>query len=188
MDVESPSKCTRWPILRCRPGHDYVVELLSSEWLRLTTHFAGRTILCSQSGGCELCDILPARAFWYLPAFLEPQRRAVLLELSSSAAADLEQSAKFESGTVREGLRFRLHRRTAKAALRAEALSASESPRRSELAEWASLVMVIYGLPAIRPDERLEEYGQRVRPTLDSRAAMIAARLRAGQKVGINSR
>ncbi len=182
MQVESPSHCVRWSLLRVAPGHDVVVELLSGDWIRLATHYVGRTVLCPEVDECELCDLLPVRAFWYLPAVVEPGRRPCLLELSSCASSDLEQVAKFAFGALRAGCQFRLSRRSAKKAVRAEALEFSAPRREPEFAEWASCLMAIFGLAAVEPGELLPEYGLRMRERVVRRASMYAEQIRHGTK------
>lgn len=182
MDHESPSKSARWPLLRVSPGHDCVVELLSGHWIRLVTHYASRTVLCPEDYRCELCDILPARPFWYLPAFVEPTRRPCLLELSASTSADLEQVAKFCGGEVDAGLRLRLSRRTSKSPIRCEALEPPESVQRSPVQQWGTCLMAIFGFPAFGVGETVDRYGDRVREIALQRAAVAAGRLRAGVK------
>lgn len=179
VQVESPSRVARWPLLRVRPGHNYLVELLSGEWIRLSTHFAGRTWLCPEVPECELCDVVGARSFWYLPAVTEPGRRPCLLELSSQASSDLEQVAKFSFGNVAAGGRFLLSRKTAKSAIRAEAESAVSRGRVIDVSEWGSLLMAVFGFPPLRPLEKLDDYGARIREQTLKRAAVAAAQLRA---------
>lgn len=182
MQVESPSRCVRWSLLRVAPGHDVAVELLSGEWVRLATHYVGRTVLCPEVDECELCDFCPVRCFWYLPAVVEPGRRPCLLELSAVASSDLEQVAKFAFGSLRAGCQFRLSRRAAKKAVRAEALEFSAPRREPEFAEWASCLMAIYGLPPILPGELLPAYGSRVRERVVRRASVNAEQIRHGTK------
>jgi len=182
VQVESPSPAVRWSLLRVRPGHDCLVELLSGEWLRLVTHFCGRTILCPEVAECELCDLLPGRAFWYLPALFLPHRRPCLLELSAQASADLEQVAKFSAGSVGAGVRLTLSRRGPKSPIRSSFEDFVASPTRTRVDEWGSLLMAVFGFPALRPLESVGDYGERIRPQVLARAALAAARVRTGQK------
>lgn len=182
MQVESPSKCVRWQLLRVRPGNDVLVELLSGEWLLLVTHFAGRSILCAEVAECELCDLLPGRAFWYLPALVLPQRRPCILELSAQASTDLEQVAKFSAGSVGAGIRLTLSRRGPKSPIRSAFEDFVASPTRTNVDEWGSLLMAVFGFAPLRPLENLDAYGERIRPQVLARAAAAAARVRAGQK------
>lgn len=177
MDRESPSKLVRWPLVRVAAGHDVVCELLSGEWLRLSTHFWKRTLVCAEGDDCPLCPLLPVRPFWYLPVLVEPSRRPGLLELSAHASADLEQVAKFSFGSVGSGFRVRLTRRSKRAPMRCEALESSASARGCHLHDWGSCLMAIYGLPPLREFETLEAYGLRVRERVRERAAVTAALL-----------
>jgi hypothetical protein len=188
VELESPSKCARWPLLRVPAGQSVLVELLSGDWIRLTTHYVGRTVLCPQTPDCPLCDLLPTRAFWYLPALREPGRRPVLLELSAQASSDLEQVAKFAAGSVGAGVRLMLSRRTAKSPIRSEAEGFAPSPRRTNVDEWGSLLMAVFCCPPLRPAESISDYGSRIQPQLLARAEVAAARVRSGAEKGVRSR
>lgn len=188
MNDERPSKQARWPVLRISPGHDVVVCLLSGSWIRLATHFSSRTFLCTDTAECPACEILPARCFWYLPALVEPTGRPCLLELSNTASSDLEQVAKFEFGSIGPGFRCKLTRKSAKAPVRAEAQVSRPSGKCSDVSEWGSCLMAVYGLPALRPGESITDYGDRVRSQVFTRAAVVAARVKAGPERGVRSR
>jgi len=179
---ESPSVRARWPIFRVESAAVLQVELLSGSWIRLATHYSGRTFLCADCEECPLCELLPARAFWYLPAVKIPGRRPGLLELSAHASADLEQVANLAFGSVGAGCRLDLSRRSAKAPIRSEAVSFTASPDRVRVDEWGSCLMAIYGLPPMHCEEAVAVYGDRVRPLLMTRARVTADRLRSRSK------
>jgi len=182
VDAESPSKSVRWPLLRVSPGSSVDVELLSGSWVRLLTHFCKRTVLCADCPECSLCELLPARPFWYLPAVIVDGRRPCLLELSAHASADLETVAKFAFGSVGPGLRVRLTRRSARAPLRSEALESVAAPARCRVHEWGTVLMAIFGLPPFREFEEVPAYGARVQRVVLERAAVMAARIKDSAK------
>lgn len=180
VDSESPSRLSRWALLRVPVGAGLVVELLSGDWIRLPTHFSGRTFLCTNSSECPLCEILPARSFWYLPVGRVPGMRPALLELSSHASADLEQVCKLAFGTMGPGARVELSRSSKRKPVRSEAIESVLGACRVNLQTWGSALMAIYGLPQFGALETLEAYGERVRGRVFERAEVVAARLRAG--------
>lgn len=179
MQAEAPTVAARWPVLRVQPGHDVEVMLLSSDWLRLNTHFHKRTVLCSESLCCPLCPLLPSRPYWYLPVSAEPRKTFCLLELSPSASSSLEQTAKFANGAIMAGQNFRLWRRAKKKPIGCEWLGLSKGACTVSVSEWVSPLMAIYGLPILRPGETIEEYGGRVASTVDQRNELVAASLKA---------
>lgn len=180
MDSESPSQCSRWALVRVPVGRGLRLELLSGDWVRLSTHFSRRTFLCTGGDDCPLCECLPARPFWYLPVLLVPGSRPALLELSGTASADLEQVSKLAFGRMGPGCVFDVSRRSSRKAARAEAVEQTQAACRVSLQRWGTALMAIYGLPQFGEGESLEEYGERVRGKVYARAEMIAARLRAG--------
>lgn len=182
MDSEAPSKLSRWALLRVPVGAGLVVELFSGDWIRLSTHFSGRTFLCSNGPECPLCEILPSRSFWYLPVGRVPGMRPAILELSSHASSDLEQVAKLAFGSMGPGARIELSRRGARAPVRSEAVESVLGACRVNLQTWGSALMAIYGLPQFGALESLEAYGERVRGRVFERAEVVAARLRAGAR------
>lgn len=175
---EGPKREVRWPVLRVEAGTRSEVVLLSARWLHLQTHFHKRTQLCLGDEGCPVCAFLPSRGYYYLPAAFCSTRRPVLLELSPLASADLEQNARLTEQGMRSGLVVAFTRRSARAPLRSEVLE--QGPVRGTLAdwEWYSAVMGIYGFGAMRPDESVEDYRERLRPSAVSRAERLAAELR----------
>lgn len=179
MERESPSRSVRWPILRVVPGHSTCVELLSGEWVRLATHYVGRTVLCAGGEDCGLCAIAGSRAFWYLPAVTSVGRRPCLLELSSVASSDLEQVAKFACAGVRAGCQFELSRKGAKSAIRSEFVGVAKGAKTVAIELWGTVLMAIFNLPCFRSEETLERYGERVRSMILSRSSMEAQRLQA---------
>lgn len=186
MNNEHPSCQPRWPIVRVVPGHDVQVELLSSEWVRLCTHWVavgkGKTVLCPEVEGCELCAVVPARPYWYLPCRVGPHGAPALLELSSTTSADLEQQCRFEHGRVEPGIEVRLTRKSAKKPCRCE-VGARTSRRVSiGLSEWFSPLMAIFSLDAMRPGEDLESYGSRVSAKVLERAQLAATWLREASR------
>lgn len=182
MDSESPSKLSRWALLRVAVGAGCLVRLISGSWIRLATHYCGRTCLCLDSAECPLCELLPSRSFWYLPVVRLPGGRPALLELSAHASADLEQVAKLAFGSVGSGVEVELTRRSSRAPVRSEAVRFTPSPERVTLQVWGSALFAIYGLPQMSANETLEEYSERVRGRVFERAEAAAARLRAGSR------
>lgn len=179
MQAESPTLSARWPVLRVAPGHDVEVTLLSGDWVRLTTHYFRRTVLCSESAACPLCQLLPSRPYWYLPVSVAPRKTFCLLELSPSASSQLEQTAKFEHGKITAGLSFRLWRKAKKKPIACECLGVSGGSVLVSVHEWVSPLMAIFGLPILRPGEKIVEYGARVANTVDQRNELVAANMRA---------
>lgn len=179
VNCESPSFASRWPVLRVQPGHDYEVTLISDAWVRLSTHYFRRTVLCSESASCSLCSLLPSRPYWYLPVAVAPRKSFCLLELSPSASSQLEQAAKFEHGSVQHGLMFRLFRRGKKKPIACECLGLSKGSVLVSVHEWVSPLMAIFGLPQLNAGENVEAYGDRVQATVDQRNALVAASVRA---------
>lgn len=188
VDCETPSRVGRWPVLRVQPGHDYSVVLLSGEWLRLTTHYADRTIVCSENDLCECCAFVPGRSYWYLPGLLGPQRRPCILELSSTASADLEERAKFDGGSVRAGLITTLIRKTSRAPIRCDIGGFDAKTATFAFSVWASYVMALFGLPAFRPGELVDAYSARVQPLVVERSKIGALRLKSRAERGVRSR
>jgi len=179
MNSESPTKAARWPLLRVQPGHDVAVELLSGDWVRLSTHYFKRTFLCSEDERCECCQLLPSRSYWYLPAIELPGRRATLIEFSAAASSDLEQHGKLLSGKLGPGLQVRLTRRTQKSSVKSEIFGQASVGSRVHLHDWVSALGAIYGLPPMRADETIEGFGDRVKESLITRAAVVAAQIQA---------
>lgn len=177
--TESPGTVRRLAVLRVPPGARIGVELLSADFVRLATHFAGRTFLCPEGEECDACVYLPSRCYWYLPALCLATQTLALLELSSSASADLEQKVRFGSGAFRPGAQVQISRRTKTSPLRVEFCQQSESKAVPALFEWVSPLMALYRLPPLARGESLASYGDRVRSRVVSRAKLAASELRA---------
>jgi len=188
MNGEAPTKATRWPLVRVQPGHDCQVELLSGDWVRLSTHYYRRTFLCSEDEGCSCCELLPSRPYWYLPALMMPMRRVCLIEFSAAASADLEQHAKLLSGKIGAGLLVRLWRKSAKAPVKSEVIASGSASSRVALHDWLTALMAIFGLPNVRVDESIDAYGERVRETLNKRSELVATQMRLAQPKGVRGR
>lgn len=179
-DQERPSRVARWLVMRVPAGGKVDVVLLGGEFVRLATHWARPTILCTENEQCPLCSVLPSRSYWYLPAVCCATRAPRLLELSSTASSDLEQKAKFAGSGLTAGLRVSMTRRTVKSPVYSEILERVPNPSRATLAEWLTPLFGIYGLPAFRPEDTLESYSDRVEPMVRSRGELALARLKAG--------
>lgn len=188
MNCESPKKQTRWPLVRVQVGHDVQVELLSGDWLRLATHYAGRTFLCTESESCPLCPLCPSRFYWYLPVLVFPMRRPGLCEFSACTSSDLEQRAKMLHGSLGAGLQVRLARKSAKKPVYVEVTSFVAGAPRVEFFEWASALMAVYGLPALLPDEGIGAYGARVEAFIEQRAEVAATKILLAPVRGVKGR
>jgi hypothetical protein len=164
------------------------VQLLSGDWVRLSTHFWRSTFLCPEVEECDVCDLLPARAYWYLPVLVVATQRPSILELSAHASADLEQRCRFVGSAPRPGVEVELSRRSKKAPLRCEYTGQAERPAVARLHEWVTPLMALYRLPAMTPAESLEEYGCRVRAKVIERAKLVAGQMRAASSAGSWSR
>lgn len=175
---EKPSGVVRWPVLRVDAGHDVEVSLLGGRWLRLATHFHKRTQICLGDETCPVCQLLPSRCYYYLPACFTSTRRPVLLELSAMASADLEQNARLTEQGLRAGLTVKLRRRSKRAPLQTEVIMQDRVRGVCSEAEWCSAVMAIYGFGAMRPGEALEDYRRRLMPSAIARCERLAAELR----------
>lgn len=182
MDRESPTRRYLLPILRLKAGSDATVRLLSADWIRLPTHFARSTVLCTGQQDCPLCELLPTRWYWYLPAIAVQTKAVVLLELSAKASADLEQAAGLFGSGFHAGARFQLIRRGAKSPVRVEWTGQDDPGKGMMLHEWVTPLMHVFGLPPINPGEQLEAYADRVHRPLHKRAEALAARLAAAPR------
>jgi len=188
MNCERPRREIRWPIVRVQPGHETEIELLSGEWLRLATHYAGRTLLCTESESCELCCLCPSRFYWYLPCCQLPMRTPAICEFSASTSAALEQNAKMLHGSVGPGLKVRLARKAPKKPVYVEVMSASKTSPNLSFQDWASALMAVYGLPAFREYETIGQYGERVEDFILQRSALAANKMRLAQIGGARGR
>lgn len=178
-DVERPSRLSRWLVLRVPAGAKVEAVLLGGDFVRLATHFAKSTFLCTETEQCPACSVLPSRCYWYLPAVCVASRAPRLLELSSTASADLEQKAKFAGSGLTAGLRVAFSRRTVKSPVYSEILQQELKPSRATLAEWLTPLFAIYGLPPFRDDDSLATYSDRVEPMVLSRGELAVSRLKA---------
>lgn len=188
MDREAPNRVGRWPVLRVVPGHSFAVELLAGDWLRLSTHYCGRTVLCAGEEICACCGLCGPRSYWYLPVLVEPGRRQAIVELSSTASADLEQRARFEGGKIAAGLCATLSRKTTRSSVRCEVTEFKPRERVLSFDVWVSYVMAIFGLPGLRENEPLETYSQRVHSLVVQRSQIAADRFMAAAKAGVRAR
>jgi hypothetical protein len=164
----------RWPIVRVRPGATTEVILCGSKYLSLSTHFIpvgrGRSVLCPCED-CALCDVLPARGFYYLPCVWDS--KAAILELSSLASSHLEQHCKLLHGTLRAGLKVRLLRRSAQRPIHSEVIGEHSNVRIVDQTTFASRVLAVYNYPPCNPDEDMPDYERRIR---------AAAKIRSGRE------
>lgn len=188
MNCESPTKSVRWSILRVVPGHVTRVVLLSGDWLRLATHWVGKTVICPETESCPLCELIGVRCFWYLPAAVLPGKSPCLLELSALSSADLEQRGKLFCGRIGSGIEIELTRRGSKSPIRSEIVADTPSSVRVDFQTWATALMAVYSLPMLNSDETIVEYGVRVRNLIVQRAELAAARLRASSAGRHNGR
>lgn len=188
MDCERPRREIRWPIVRVQAGHDCAIELLSGDWLRLATHYAGRTLLCAESEACDLCSLCPTRFYWYLPCCVLPTRSPAICEFSASTSSQLEQNAKMLHGCIGAGFKVRLARKSAKKPVYAEVLSYAKTTPQLTFQEWASALMAVYGLPGLRPGETIAEYGVRVEDFILQRANLAANKLLLAHTAGVKGR
>lgn len=174
---EGPGREIRWPVLKATPGHAHEVVLLSSAFLRLDTHFHKRTQICLGTDDCPVCQLLPSRAFYYLPAKWRANGRPVLLELSGSSASDLEQVAKLNGSGMVPGLVVSASRRGCKSPIRFDAVGTIEGVKAVPDLDWVTAVMAIYGFAAMRPAESLEAYRARLRASALARCERLAFEL-----------
>lgn len=188
MNCERPRREIRWPIVRVQAGHESTIELLSGEWLRLATHYAGRTLLCTESESCELCSLCPSRFYWYLPCVYLPGRTPAICEFSASTSSMLEQNAEMLHGSVGAGLKVRLARKAAKKPVYVEVVGYQKTTPNLSFQEWASALMAVYGLPVLRPEESIAEYGVRVESFILQRAELAANKMKLACAGGIKRR
>lgn len=185
MDVEAPCRVARWPIARVAPGHKRRLVLMSGEWVRVATHFLVNTFLCPEVEECAACGLLGVRAYWYLPCRCPVSGQFVLVEMSASSSADLEQRLRFAGLGVRAGVEVECWRKSSRRPLSWDVIGQTSATLTASLHEWVSPLMAIYHLPHLRPGETLPAYGERVRPKVLARAELAAASLRdsAGRRV-----
>lgn len=185
---ENPSSVGRLSVLKVQERQTIAIELLSGDWVRLVTHYHVRTFLCSEGESCHVCELQAPRAYWYLPVVATQSKRVHLLELSSSASADLEQKCRFCGSAPRAGVQMEVSRRTKKSPLRFEFAGNSERPKVAKIHEWVSPLMALYRLPPLAPGETLAEYGLRVSSSVVERTKLAAAEIRAAAERGVRSR
>lgn len=181
---ESPGECLRMMVFRVAAGHSMKVRLLSCDWLRLDLHFAGHSVLCAGPDECRLCELLPARPSYFLPALCLVTSTVGLLELSTGASRDLEQKVRFSTGTFQPGVVVEARRRTKRSGLRFESDESFTPFADYEHRLWWSATFAIFGLPAIRPGESIGDFTHRVHSKVIARADVAAARLKAAPRKG----
>lgn len=174
---EGPGREIRWPVLKATPGHAHEVVLLAGGFLRLDTHFFRRTQICLGTDDCPVCQLLPSRAFYYMPAKWRANGRPVLLELSGSSASDLEQVCGLLGPGLSPGVAVAATRRACKSPIRFEAIGLVEEAKECPEVEWVTAVMAIYGFTAMRPGESLEGYRVRLRAAAVARCDRLAFEL-----------
>lgn len=182
MSLETPRYVARWPVVRLQAGSKCRVQLLSGDWVRLVTHFSGRTFLCPEVEECDACNVLPGRAYWYLPCLHVDERRQALLEMSAHASSDLEQRCRFQGAALGAGVEVELSRRSKKAPLGIEVYGQAETPKVAIFHEWVSALMLLYKLPAVLPGESIDAYGDRVKDRVLARARVMADEYRSNAR------
>jgi hypothetical protein len=188
MNCERPRREIRWPLVRVQPGHETQVELLSGYWLRLATHYAGRTLLCTESEACALCSVCPSRFYWYLPCCQLPGRTPAICEFSASTSSMLEQNAKMLHGSLGAGMQIRLARKAAKKPVYVEVIGYKQTSVNLSFQEWASALMAVFGLPGLRPDESIANYGERVEGFILQRAELAYNKMKLASVGGVKRR
>lgn len=168
----SPSAgASRWKVVRVLNNCETEVVVVGSAFFCLTTHWIplgrGRSVLCPQDD-CALCDVLPARGFFYLPCVWDA--RTAILELSSLASSHLEQHCKLLHGGIRPGLVLRLSRRGQKQPIRSEVVGFREGATSPSAELFASRVLAIYNYPPCNPSENMLDYEKRIRSAARTRA------------------
>lgn len=158
-DAPDPAGAARWPVVRISVGGRCRVITLGSAFLPLSVHWVGHSVPCSRKD-CALCQLLPVRALFYLPVVC--QGRTSILEVSSTASANIEQHCKLLHGGLRAGLELDVLRRSAKAPLYGEVVGEHSSTSEVALVLFASRVMALYHLPCANPRETLEAYQVRL--------------------------
>jgi len=188
MDMQERKEDVRWPILKIHPGGTWEVQLLSDHWVRLSTHFAGKTVVCPENEDCALCQLLGSRSHYYLPVTFKQTGRMCILELSSQGLMDLEQRIRFAGLEVSAGVILSLCRKTSKAPLRIDVVGWEAVAAMPVDYLWVSSVMALYGHVGMNGTECLAAYAERLRAAIVARTELAAADLRAGVNKGINGR
>lgn len=178
----------RWPVVRVKVGHDIGLQLLSSDFVRLCTHFWRSTFLCPEVEECDACKLLPSRPYWYLPVSSLSTKQSAILELSAHACSDLEQKCRFAGFALRPGVQVELSRRSAKKPVRIEILGQAENPPVAKLAEWVTPLMAIFKMPPMMAHETLESYGARCESYAVARNRIIGEQLKAAARTGAKGR
>jgi len=161
----------RWHVVRLSSGSKTEVVVLSQQFFAVTTHWVGRTVLCS-GDECVLCDLLPSRGLFYLAVFCAGQTR--LLELGAQSASHLEQHCKLLHGGLRAGLVLELSRRGAKQPVHSEVVRFQAGAESVPLLLLATRVMALYKFPPPNSEEALVEYEVRVRRCCNVRNVRLA--------------
>lgn len=178
---EKPSGLVRWSIVRLNPRSECEVFLLSGSFVRLVTHFFERTFLCPEDQRCQACQILPGRAYYYLPCLGVKQSKPGLLEMSCTASMDLEQACAFARLEVSAGVHLLVSRPKPSRPMRVEVLGFREEVPQSPFHVWVTALMAVYGLPALVEGESLAEYSGRVIDATVARANLAAEIYAAGR-------
>ena len=176
MDQESPRQAVRWPMVRVASGSEQIVSVVTSRFVRLTTHFVGRTIICPGTDNCAVCDFCASRDLWYLAVRFGIRSSFGLLELSSLSAAEFEQGVRFSGLPSMLGSRVRLFRKSSRSPIRSEVLEPDTSTREIEACDWLSALMAIYQYPSFHRGESCDDYFARVVPIAVTRAKIVAER------------
>lgn len=181
-DHDGVAGVVRWPLVRISVGGKTRVVLLSKEFLPLSIHWVGKSVVCSREN-CALCEWLPARALFYVACSVGG--RASMLELGAMSSSHLEQHCKLLHRGMRPGLVVELTRRSAKSPVYAEVVEEMTSVAEVTLVELVGRVMALYHLPGPNPGECLEAFEKRVRMLASKRSEIAAASLKERRKVGV---
>lgn len=183
VDSVSPSVGSpRLPLVRVRPGSVVMVQLLSTEWLHLTTHWADRSWLCAGEPECRLCQVTPARHLWYLPVMICEAKRVGVVELSNHASSALEQVCRFSGGGFWAGSILDLSRKSKKSPVRTDWVERGELAQEIPACDWITPVMAIFGMPAFEQGETMADYSARAQLKARNLAARAAAAFEPKQR------
>lgn len=169
----------RWEVVRIVPGHRTEVVLHSAQFFELTTHWAGRSVLCPGED-CRLCETHSARGLFYTA--VKWNSRVSILELGSVSAGHLEQTLKLFAGGMRAGLVVELSRRNPKHPVKSEYVREAETLGEVSLIDLARHVLALYKFPCPNVGENLEAYETRCRGIAKMRADRIATTLPNARK------
>lgn len=170
-EADAQLATNRWEVVKIVPRHDTEIILLSSRFFELTTHWAGRTVLCPGED-CALCSLLPGRGLFY--AACKWNSRVSILELGSLSASHLEQNAKLLWGGLHAGLVVQLKRRAPKHPVLSECVRDVEVSKSVEHIDLARHVLALYKFPCPNPGESIEAYETRCRKIAKVRADRVA--------------